>query len=173
MKKPNSMTMTLILLILGFLFTAAAAIFQYIENNNSSEKLVNLQDKLLKYTAGSDMPPAIVVLPGINSIAFEIISRDSFPLINVKVKCRGVLLPDVGTVYPNVLTQFFEDTISQNVNSIEYDLVIWYNNTKNLNANVFINRRKDGFFESSVDYLDKDTSTNVYKPEMHYSPGQR
>lgn len=155
MSKKNKMNWTILFIIVAGLSALAAAILQYRENDVLAKENMRLQNELLKYATGGDGIPAILTMPTKEQITFSILSIDKYPMLNVRAKCNEQPIPDIGTLYPNVVTQFFSLPIPLNEKTKLCDFIIWYNNTKSIGVEVYVSRGKDGFLrESKIRYLD-------------------
>lgn len=98
-------------------------------------------------------------------------------MLNVKVKIRENLLPDIGTLYPNVGVQIAEIKLTEKEDS--YYMVIWYNNRHALLLSLEIKEEIKGGTSATIKYYDdnnqeftpkwKNKSKTPGKPQ-HFNP---
>jgi hypothetical protein len=149
--------MTLILIALAAIFAGLAAIMQYRENDEVSKENSRLQQELLHYARGGDEVPALTASVVDNSVLVYLRNPDDkYPMINVKVKIRESLLPDIGTLYPNVCIQITMIQVPANTKDETYYFVIWYNNSKALVVDLDLKRNKEGTLLAVIKYLDEN-----------------
>lgn len=149
--------MTLIFIAAAALFAGVAAIMQYRDNDKVSNENTRLQQELLHYTRGGDEVPAITASVAGSSLLIHLLNQDDkYPMLNVKAKIRERLLPDIGTLYPNVGIQITTIDIAPDVKDETYYFVIWYNNSKALVVDLDVKRNDNGILLATVKYLDED-----------------
>lgn len=125
MKTLISNNMTIILIVLAAIFACLAIIRQYRENDEVSKENSRLQQELLLFTRGGNEVPAIIASVIGSSVLIHLRnSGDKYPMLNVKAKIRERLLPDIGTLYPNVGIQIATIDIPLNKKNEIYYFVI-------------------------------------------------
>lgn len=124
--------------------------------NELQSQIVSLQNELYGLMAGGKQIPAIITFDSYDKITFSILCHDKYPMINVKIKCKEITLPDVGTLYPNVITNFLTVDIPFSAKEELYYFTIFYNNKKTLFVDVNVKRDSNGWLNSTVKYLDKN-----------------
>lgn len=123
------MNWTIIFILIAGVAALIAATLQYYENDKIASENRRLQKEVLNFTRGRDSSmSALLNMVLLNKISFIILSNDDYPMFNVRVKCNEQQLPDIGTIYPKVTTEFYTVVAPTNQDSAIFNFVFWYNN---------------------------------------------